>query len=282
MPHHFHGNKRLQAWAGKSAVIVGGSAGLGRTLAEALTQAKIGQLTLVARDSQRLSQTIASLKTSAPETRMHSCAVDVATKEGAEALATCVQSHGHPLDLLIHAVGLSDRGLMLKLTAPRLNELVQANLIAPLLVTQSLVPMMAKGSVIVNIGSLSSYFAPRYLGGYSIAKHGLRAMTQQLRLELAEQGIHVMLASPGPIARADTGSRYDHLAGASDLPAEAMQGGGGARLKGLDPQQLASDILRAAARRQLELVRPRKARLLIWLMALCPGWGEAVLKSKTS
>ncbi len=141
---------------------------------------------------------------------------------------------------------------------------------------------MSSGDTIINIGSLSSYFAPRFLGGYSIAKHALRALTQQLRLELKDQGVHVMLACPGPIARTETASRYSHLSTAQDIPAEALKGGGGAKLKGLEPGQLARDILLAASRRRLECVRPTKARLLIAIMGIAPSLGEWILKRKSS
>jgi NAD(P)-dependent dehydrogenase (short-subunit alcohol dehydrogenase family) len=197
-------------------------------------------------------------------------------------VATTIGSSSPDLDLLINAVGMSDRGTALKLSPERIEELMRANVYGPLRVVQALRSQLHSGSVIVNIGSLSSHFAPRHLGGYSIAKHGLRALTQQLRLELREHGIHVMLACPGPITRADTGSRYASLASAGDVPAEALRGGGGAKLKGLDPGQLSRDILKAAAARRLALIRPRKARWLIWLVALCPSWGEWILRRMTS
>ncbi len=182
---------------------------------------------------------------------------------------------------MVNAVGASDRGNVLGLKAQRLEELMRANVIAPLLATQSLHRLMSPSSTIVNIGSLASLFSPSYLGGYSIAKHGLRALTQQMRLELAERGIHVMLVCPGPIARGDTGHRYAHLESAAAIPKEALQGGGGAKIKGLDPQVLARDILIAAKARKLEIIRPRKARLLLILSAIWPRLGESILKKKT-
>ena len=266
----------------KLAVIVGGSAGLGLILAEQLALEGASRIVLVARNADRLMTAKSQLEGRFPQTQFHACVVDIAAADGAATLAACVATHAQPVDLLINAVGLSDRGTILGLKADRVEKLVRANVIAPLLATQAIVPMMRSGSVIVNIGSLSSYFAPSYLGGYSIAKHGLRALTGQLRMELAGQGIHVMLVCPGPIAREDTGSRYAHLPGAADIPSQALQGGGGAKIKGLDPQQLAADITRAIKARKLEIIRPRKARLLLILVAVWPKLGEWVLKRKTS
>lgn len=263
------------------AVIVGGSAGLGLILAERLATEGAARIVLVARNEQRLAAAQMQVAKKFPQTQFNSCVVDVAAPEGAATLAASLASIAEPVDLLINAVGLSDRGTLLGLNAVRVDELVRANVIGPLHAVQALVPRMRAGSAIINIGSLSSYLAPRYLGGYSIAKHGLRAMTQQLRMELASQSIHVMLVCPGPIAREDTGSRYSHLASAADLPGEAMQGGGGAKIKGLDAHQLAIDILQAVRARKLEIVRPRKVRLLLILSAIWPRAGEWILKRKT-
>ncbi len=192
------------------------------------------------------------------------------------------------LDLIVQAVGESDRGELRDLEVSRLESLFQKNVVSGLLTIKHLAPLLAPkresaaGGVLVLIGSLSSHFAPRFLGGYSIVKHGVAALAQQARLELAPRGIHVLLASPGPIARADSGSRYQHLANTSSLPAEALQSGGGAKLKGLDPVKLSRDILTAALARKLEIMRPGKARLLFILRAIWPRLGDWILRSKTS
>lgn len=271
-----------QHWADKSAVIIGGSAGLGLELARCLSEMAASRILLVGRDQDRLQKSRTELQSISAKTHVSICAADAQTTQGTQAIADQLSSNGQvSINLLINAVGQSDRGLALQLTTERLDELLRANIHAPLMATQTIAPFMSTGSVIVNIGSLSSLFAPRYLGGYSIAKHGLRALSQQLRLELAQRGIHVMLACPGPIARQDAGSRYSQLAGAGDIPPEALQGGGGARLKGLDARRLATDILNAAGARKLEIIRPRKARLLLWLITLWPALGERVLSSQT-
>jgi uncharacterized protein len=124
------------------------------------------------------------------------------------------------------------------------------------------------------------------LGGYAIAKHGLAALAQQARLELAEEGIHVLLACPGPIAREDSGTRYDHLARDphspnQDLPEAMRQPGGGAKVRGLEPQQLVRDILQAAAHKQPRIIRPRKAQWLHWVSALSGSLGDRLLRKNS-
>ena len=54
----------------------------------------------------------------------------------------------------------------------------------------------------MNIGSLAAKTASPYLGAYPASKFPLAAYSQQLRLELAPQGLHVLLVCPGPIRTA--------------------------------------------------------------------------------
>lgn len=269
-------------WQGKTAIVVGASAGLGRHLVEALAKSKASQITLVARDADRLGGVVKDFAVRWPAVKFSGCAADVTAVDGSARLADFVGGMEDRTDLLICAAGLSDRGSLMNLTAQRLEELFRANVLCSLRALQIVAPQMAQGGVIVNIGSLSSHFAPRFLGGYSLAKHALRALTQQARLEFREQNLHVMLVCPGPIARSDSGQRYSQLATANDLPPTALGSGGGAKIRGLDPTLLSNDILRAAANRQVELVRPRKALWLIWFMTFFPRWGESILKRMTA
>ena len=100
--------------------------------------------------------------------------------------------------------------------------------------------------------------AAPYLGAYPVSKFAVAAYSHQLRLELGPRGLHVLLVCPGPIARADAGSRYADQA--TDLPPSARRAGGGVRIKGLDPDLLAARVLaRAAAADPNWSSRPRRA-----------------------
>jgi hypothetical protein len=89
-----------------------------------------------------------------------------------------------------------------------------------------------------------------------------------------------MLVCPGPIAREDAGQRY--AAAAPDIPATAQAPGGGARVKAIDPAELAAAILRACEARKPELIVPAKARLLFAISQLSARWGDWLLRRSTS
>lgn len=270
-------------WRGKSAIVCGGSAGLGKQLAAELARQGATTLALIARGQASLSQAQAEIERDFPNVHVLSRVANVADAgELRQALAD-LRSSTNTLDLLIQAVGVSDRGTVLELTAERLHELTTTNVQTCLSAIQAFHPVRTTpNSHLLLIGSLASFLAPRYLGGYAIAKHAVAALAQQARLELADDGIHITLACPGPIARDDAGTRYLNASHAQNLPEAALKPAGGAQLKGLEPQRLARDILHAVAKKKQVLIRPRKARLLYALGTVAPRLADAILRKKTS
>lgn len=238
---------------------------------------------MVARDSTRLNAARSQIVQQIPTAQVFTVSGDMADGDSASRVAEEIKQRFSQLDLVINAVGQSDRGSIDKLSSTHMLDLVRINVGSSLNAIQQFTPLLkpARG-VVVLIGSLSSHFAPRFLGSYAIAKHGLAALAQQARLELASEGVHVLLVSPGPIAREDAGHRYNNSAQAADLPPEALKSGGGAKVKGLDPVQLVDEILAAAARRKKVVILPRKARLLLLASAISPSLGDLLLRKFTT
>ena len=186
------------------------------------------------------------------------------------------------LDVLVNCVGQSDRGLVESLSADRLRELFDQNVMATLFCCQGAIEHLEKtGGVIINIGSLAAKVAPRYLGGYAITKHALAALTSQLRLELKPRGVHVGQINPGPIRRSDAGERYADRVG-EGLPGQANQPGAGTRVKGLDPQRVADAVVKMIRRRQPDVILPKHLRFLIAIGHTVPRLGDWLLLKFTS
>lgn len=273
---------RSSGWHQATAVIIGASSGFGAHLAAALA-GRVQTLYLIARREDTLESLARRLRGSYPKTTIRTIAADATDLTSLNQAASQIQKQSASIDLLVNAVGKSDRGRLLELTDQELQELFTVNVLTAIHGTRAFLELLkVKSGTIVNIGSLSSKFAPRFLGGYSVTKFGLAAASQQLRLELAEFGIHVMLACPGPIRRDDAGNRYAKLAEHRELPPSANAPGGGAKIRGLDPERLAQQILDGAALRKTEMMFPRKSRLLLILQAIFPSWGERMLRNSTS
>jgi uncharacterized protein len=255
---------------------------LGWQLAMSLAE-RDARVIMVAREATRLNAAQAQIVQRIPAAQLIAISGDMTDVESAGKVAAEVRQRYGQLDLVINAVGESDRGSIEKLDLNRVLGLVRTNVGSGLTAIQQFAPLLKPTQgVLVLVGSLSSHFAPRFMGGYAIAKHGLAALAQQARLEMAGDGVHVMLVSPGPIAREDAGQRYNHSAQAADLPQAALKSGGGAKIKGLDPVQLANEILAAAASRKKFLIRPRKAKLLLIANALSSTLGDYLLRKLTT
>jgi NAD(P)-dependent dehydrogenase (short-subunit alcohol dehydrogenase family) len=265
-------------WQGKVAIVTGGSSGLGLAIGEALATAG-AQVVLAARGAEALEQSAARLCQSGspviaiPTDVTHQAAVDLL-------LASTLERFGK-LDALFNCAGRSMRRAVLDTTPDDFRELLDLNLLSVVRTTRAAAPHLLRSQGhLVNVGSLAGKTAARYMGAYPASKFALSAYTQQLRLELGPQGLHVLLVCPGPIERAQPRERSpEELAG---LPASAARPGAGAKTKAISPQRLAADILQACERRQSEIIRPRKARLLFALSQLSPALGDWILRKSTS
>lgn len=268
-------------WQAKNALICGASAGLGRQFALSLAAQKVEKLGILARQADALGNLRQEIEASYPEVQVFVFHADLTDAERMTTLGEEVTQSLGGLDLVVNAVGKSDRGTLGDLSSSELEMLVRVNVCSALHATQTFAEhLKQRNGTLVLIGSLASLFAPRFLGGYAIAKHGVAALAQQARLELAPEGIHVLLACPGPIQREDAGSRY--TSENSSAPVEALKPGGGVKLSGLAPESFVSDILVAATEKKKIVVRPRRARLLHILTALWPSLAERILRNKTS
>lgn len=266
-----------QAVSQKCALVTGASSGLGLAISRQCLNAGM-KVALVARDEAKLQQAMRSLQVPADQTL--AIAADITQQADVDRLAAQVQQTWGRLDLLVNCAGKSSRGKIEDTTPEQFQELWDLNFLAAVRCTRALLPLLleTKGHI-VQIGSLAAKGASKYLGAYPASKFALAAYSQQLRIELADRGVHVLLVCPGPIARDDAGQRY--TAQSADLPDSAKKPGGGVKLKGISPDDLAQRILRACERRQPELVIPFKAKLLFAISQLWPSLGDWITNRMT-
>jgi len=186
------------------------------------------------------------------------------------------------LNVLINCVGRSDRGTVESLDCDRLVASLEANVVTALQSSQAAFPLLCQSrGVVVNIGSLAGKVGTRYLGAYCASKHALAGLTQQMRLEWKDVGVHVALVSPGPIRRADAGERYRDLKQLDGVPETAMRPGGGTSIKGLEPEKVADAVYLAVLRRSPDVILPRWLRLVFTLGQALPRLGDWLLSKET-
>lgn len=267
----------MSYWQHKVVLVTGGSSGLGHTIADAFAAAG-ARLVIVGLEADAVAQAADELCHGGAE--VLGIPANITKQADVDRVfAETIEKFGQ-LDVLVNNAGRSMRGKILDTTPEQFRDLLELNLIALVRCTRAAAPhLLARRGHVVNIGSLAAKSAARWVGAYPASKFAVAAYSQQLRLELEPEGLHVLLVCPGPIQRSD--ARLYPLEGLEGIPESARRPGGGVHVRAIQPQQLAQLILTACERRQPELVVPGKARLLFALTQLWPRLGDWLVRRKT-
>lgn len=229
-------------FAGQVVWITGASSGIGAALARALA-AQSAKLVLSGRNEAALAD-VAQACGDALVLPFE--ATDYAAAAAAAEKAWNWQGH---VDMLVNNAGISQRSLAVDTAFPVYERIVAVDLLAPIALTQALLPRMAerKSGRIVMVSSIAGKVGSPMRTGYSAAKFGLFGYSDALRAEVAGLGIKVHVIAPGSI-RTDVsrnsitgdGSRR----GVSDAVIE----------RGLDPDVAAHHMLDAIAAGEREII----------------------------
>lgn len=112
---------------------------------------------------------------------------------------------GRPLHGLVNNAGITRRGRLLDVGAADMARAYEVNVVGALQGIQALVPLMGRGSSIVNVGSVAALSA-HYPVAYTASKWGLRGLSQVSSLELGPRGVRVNTVHPGYIETPMTAS----------------------------------------------------------------------------
>ncbi|MCB2078477.1 MAG: SDR family oxidoreductase [Novosphingobium sp.] len=178
---------------GKSIVITGAGMGLGRAMARRF--AKDGDTVIL------LGRTFSKVKALADELGAPALAVecDVASPDSVRAaFATIAQSYP-TIDVLINNAAVYEPFTVAEGTDEQIQSIINTNLTGAIFCARAAIPMMQKGSQIINVGSESIAEPFVMLSLYEASKAGLEHFTQALEKELEPQGIRVCTVRAGPM-----------------------------------------------------------------------------------
>lgn len=186
---------------GKTALVTGGSRGIGRGIATSLGAA--GALVAVnyARNAQAAQEAVAIIEAAGGQA--FAIQGDVEGADAAPTLATALaveleRRTGSPqLDILVNNVGRAEVGKVAATTPEIFDRMVSVNLRAPFLLTSALIPNLRDGGRVIYITSTASRLAAPDFAAYSITKGALDTLIRVLAKELAPRNITVNGVSPG-------------------------------------------------------------------------------------
>jgi NAD(P)-dependent dehydrogenase (short-subunit alcohol dehydrogenase family) len=181
---------------GKTAVVTGGTSGIGRALSLGLADAG-ADVIATARRQQEVDQTADAVEARGRKTlRLVS---DVCNRESLETLLTAVLKRFGKVDILINCAGKIKRTPTISLPEEEWTDILNTNLTGTLRACQIFGKHMLERGYgrIINIASLNSFVALSEVAAYAASKAGVASLTRSLAVEWSKKGITVNAIAPG-------------------------------------------------------------------------------------
>ena len=181
---------------GRTAVVVGGTSGIGRAIALGLAEAGAD----VAASSRRADRVESvALEVEARGRRTLRQASDVLDRGSLERLLQAARTAFGQVDILVNCAGKTGRVPSLDLSEAQWDDVMETNLTGTLRACQVFGRHMVERGYgrIINIASLASFVALYEVAAYTASKAGVAALTRSLAIEWAPFGVCVNAIAPG-------------------------------------------------------------------------------------
>ena len=197
---------------GRSALITGGSRGIGRMIAEGFLRAG-ARVYISARKADACVATADELSVIGP---CVSLPADVSTQGGVQQLVASYQQHERSLDILVNNAGAAWGAPYEDFPESGWDKVVDLNLKAPFFLTQALTPLLKRAATdhlakVIHIASIDGVSVnPQETYSYAASKAGLIHLTRRMALKLAPERIVVSAIAPGAFASTMNKDARDH------------------------------------------------------------------------
>ena len=188
----------LEEFAGKVAIVAGGSLGIGRAAATRLA-AGGARVVLCGRRPDAVEAAVSEI--TAAGGQAVGVAADLATRAGAEALVGTAAERFGGVDILVNSAGIQRYGTVVETDEATWDDVFAVNVKSIYLVSHLAIPAMRRrgGGAIVNVSSVQAFANQPGVAAYAASKAAINGLTRAMALDHAAEGVRVNAVCPGSV-----------------------------------------------------------------------------------
>lgn len=185
---------------GKTAIVTGGSRGIGAAICKRFAEQGANIALLYAGNTQKAEETKAALLEMGVKAEAYQC--NVADAEQVAAVCKQIIKDFGGADILVNNAGITKDKLVPMMKVPDFDSVVDTNLKGAFYMIKQLYPvfMKQKSGKIINISSISGLIGNPGQTNYSASKAGLIGLTKSVAKELASRNVNCNAIAPGFVA----------------------------------------------------------------------------------
>lgn len=257
----------LSFFQNKVVAITGGSNGIGLALAEKLLAAG-AKVATCARNQDKLYD----LQVKHPGAPLHCTVADVSRYDDCKLFIESTIAQFGGIDILINNAGISMKALFKDANVDVFKKVMDINFFGTVYCSKiSLPSLIERKGTIVGISSIAGYRGLPGRSGYSASKFALNGWMEAIRVELQQEGVHVMWVCPG-----FTRSNIRNTALNENANAQAESSMDENNL--MSAEEVADHILDAIRKKKRTLVLTFQGMQAVWLNKLLPKWTDRLIR----
>jgi len=188
---------------GKTALVTGGTHGLGMAIATGLAEAGA---TIIVNDVFADKLDAAKKEYAAKGINIHTYVLDVTNEADVEKMIPLMEKEVGPIDILVNNAGIIKRIPILEMKADEFRQVLDVDLTGPFIMSKTVAKGMIErgGGKIINMCSMMSELGRNTVSAYASAKGGLKMLTKNMATEWARYNIQANGIGPGYFATTQT------------------------------------------------------------------------------
>jgi len=188
---------------GKVALVTGGTHGIGMACGKALAKAGV-KLCVNDLSDEKLAD--CKVEYAKDGIDVFTVNFNVTSEEDVDKGIGIIETEVGPIDILVNNAGIIKRVPILEMPIKDFEQVIDVDLIAPLIVAKRVVPGMIerRQGKIINMCSMMSVYGRQNVSAYAAAKGGLKLLTENMTCEWAKYNVQINGIGPGYIATAQT------------------------------------------------------------------------------